>query len=391
MSHQLQRIEPGQGLSSVDYPREKYNALAPVTVVGADASYLQRSVQVVQLDPDHNRGDCYPAPGTTWSKDANGNLLPDKVAPSKAALMRLAAAMGIVWQVDPIEPQSHRLMKNLCQGMGATAAMEMFNAVRYDCAYRVRFAVRDGSGWRFGTASYEWELETEKRKIERAADKAEAKAREKNKPFNRYTYAREQLEQVMNFRHQLAESKAILRAIRSTGIRQVYTRQDFAKPFAVQRVDVVVNTDDPTMAKAIAERALSSGTELFGTGPAPAALPASTAEDAPDFERAEREGRMEYLPPVDAVDEEEAQPAPGPAEASPSGGPSMPWDEPKKQSDGPTREGALSRVGSLWERVQAAGLQEKVGTLKPDASVSALVDWCEGAEEALKAAKGCAQ
>jgi len=405
MSNELQRVEPGEGRADMAvYTPDRYNCLAPITVVGPDVPWLRVSAVVVKLDPDKDHGDCYPAPGTSWTRLQDGSLIPDKVAPAKPGLMKIASAMGIVWRVQVTEAASHRLAKSMMQGMPGDEARKLFDSVRYDVAYRAQVAVRDGTGWRFLEASYEWELESQRRKIEREARKAQTKHAEtkakfdsgewKKKPsgwkdaFDFDAYVEDRLDQVISDRHALAETKAVLRAIRATGVRQVYTREEFAKPFVVQRVDLVPDMGDPATRAALAQKALSSSSELFGPEreASPALPPPSGAISAPDFEEAEREGRFEKLPPVDPVAETHVEDDNGNGEEPEPPGP---WDDAPTSPAAPFTEAqANARLAEVWRRVQAAGLEAKVGTLARDASVSAKVSWCDEAERVLAAAGG---
>ncbi len=297
----------------------EYNVLAPISTIGRAADYVEQRAVVVKLDPDPDKGDCYPAPGSSWSVDPRTKRRkPDKVAPAKPGLMKLASAMGIVWRVEQIKPRSQQLLAEMAAAAGPAALKELFEQVRYDVAYRAQIAVRDGLGWRFLEATYEWELESQRRKVEREARKAQKKAQEKGEKFDFKQYVEDRLDQIISDRHALAESKAILRAIRHTGLRHHYTREEFGRPFVVQRVDLRPDVADPAVRAAIAKKAVESGSDIFGgqRTEAGADITPKAAVEVPDFDAAEREGRVERVTPGDddLVEPEVVEPAPEVAE-----------------------------------------------------------------------------
>ncbi len=383
------------------YSPADYNVLAPISTVGRSVEYVQQSAVVVSLDPDPSKGDCYAAPGTRWEKDPKtGEFLPINVAPAKPGLMKLASAMGIVWRVEHIKPRSHHLVGDMAAAVGSAGLKDLFEQVRYDVAYRAQVAVRDGLGWRFLEASYEWELEAQTRKVKRDARKAQRKAEEKKKPFDFDRYVDERLDQIISDRHALAESKAILRAIRATGIRQQYTRDEFGKPFVVQRVDLRLDTEDPAVRKAIAEKAVQSGSDIFGGAPSPSGSPAalpSHASAVPDFEAAERSGGIERVTPGDddAVrpelvgDADESGPRDDAIGSAFDGGDKA---EPKEAPAQPTLDEAKAECEQLWsaaKRAHKAGqIEEMPPHPKQDGTVEELLEWCKQCSGFLGALAG---
>lgn len=298
------------------YDPAQYNILAPIVRVGPDVPYLRQSLAVIKLDADPNHGDCYAAPGTKWARNQAGELLPINVAPAKPGLLKIAAAMGISFRTEAIKPRSHRLLTDLAAGAGQAAIQALFNQVRHDVAYRAQIAVRDGVGYRYLEATYEWELEGQERKIRRDAKKQSTVERYKKAGLTEDQYVADRLDQVISDRHGLAESKAILRAIRATGIRHQYLREEFGKPFVVVRVDLAPDMTDPAVRQALAEKAIASGAEIFGNVPA---LEGGTrASDIPDFDTAEREGRIEHVAPIngDVIDGDAVEPPDQPAAAT---------------------------------------------------------------------------
>lgn len=281
------------------YDPQRFNILAPIVSVDvSDTPYLRQRAVVVKLDPDVNKGDCYAAPNTRWLKDPHtGELLPTHVAPAKPGLLKLASAMGIVWRVRRVTPSACERCMEMARATGQRQRCGDCPA-RYDVAYVAEGAVRSGTGWRFFAASYEWELEAQRRKIVREARKRLAKAQEEGKRFDLDEHVEDRLDQVIAERFGLAETKAILRLVRATGVRQQYTRDEFGRPFVAQRVELTPDFSDPAMREAFMRKALQSGAELFGaqtveTQGAPATVVTDFASDQPDFDRARAEGRVE--------------------------------------------------------------------------------------------------
>ena len=379
-SKALARMEPSAGTSLAEYDPQKHNVLTPVTIMRAeDVSYLRQSIAVIRLSADPDAGDCYAAPGTTWGKDQRGRFLPDKVAPTKTGLAKIAAAMGVViGQPEKITPASHRLLRELAAGAGITAIHALFDKVKYDVAYRVAIAVRDGLDYRYLGASYEWDLDAQERKIRREARKNAKKAAEKKPPqeFDVEVYVADRLDQVIAERHGLAETKAINRALRATGIKQVYTREEFGRPFVVQRIEFAPDMSDPAMQAAVVNKGLQSGAQIFA-GASKAIEAGGVMTAGPDFEAAEREGRvMQMLPPGDEEEEEQAALPTGTQSATSE------WPTDKEEPAEPTREEVCSEVLRLWgvaEKAVSDGRIEQMPPAPPaqDAPLPELQEWCK--------------
>lgn len=383
----LTRVQETAGIiDPAQYPSDRFNVLAPISIHREEVPYLRQSIATVRLDANHEGGDCYAAPGTRWLKDARGNFVPASVSPAKAGLLKIAAAMGIVFQVEDVEPPSHRLLK-LTAGLAPDIAREIIDRVKYDTAKRCRIAVRDGSGWRYLQATYVWDLDAQRRKVVRDAKKRAEKAAEKKQAFDVDEYVEDRMDQIIAERDGLAETKAVLRAIRATGIKHAYTREEFARPFVVQRTDLYLDTSDPETRAALAQKALASSQEIFGdeTQGRALELPA-TATAAPDWTKAEEAGLVEDLPPVDAG-EEVVEPAalPAPDDDTPS-----PW-QPAAADEAPmTQEEAQATVVAIWKtcgRLVKEGALESMPLAPPaqTASVEDLMAWADTVEKFIDA------
>jgi hypothetical protein len=300
------------GLDLSSYDSQAYNILSPVLRLDTAAPYLRFRAVEVRLDPDANRGDCYAAPGTRWTKDRRtGELLPTHVAPAKPGLLKIASATGLV--IDP--HNSRRIKPDACE-----RCIDMARATgqavrcgdcpsRYDVAYQHIGAVRADTGWRIVKASYEWNLDAQRRKIVREGKKRLAKAQEESKSFDLEGYVEDRLDQVITERYGLAETKSLLRLVRAIcHLRQAYLREEMARPFVVVRTELAPDFADPAVRHALAEKALASGAEIFGPAheEAPATLhtPVLDAQvvdqlaSEPDFTDAETRAE-EATAPVD--------------------------------------------------------------------------------------------
>jgi hypothetical protein len=249
-----------------NYDPQAYNILSPVLRLDTAAPYLRFRAVEVRLDPDVNRGDCYAAPGTKWVRE-RGVSVPALVAPSKPGLLKIASAAGLI--IDP--RNSHRITPDACE-----RCIEMAQATqqaarcgdcpsRFDTAYQYIGAVRTDTGWRIVKASYEWNLDAQRRKLVREAKKKLAKAQEEGRPFDVEEHVDDRLDQIIAERYGLAETKALLRLVRAIcHLRQAYTREEMARPFVVVRTELTPDFADPETRRALAAKAISSGAEIFG-------------------------------------------------------------------------------------------------------------------------------
>jgi len=303
----------GNGLDLSSYDSQAYNILSPVLRLDTAAPYLRFRAVEVRLDPDANRGDCYAAPGTKWTRDRRtGELLPTQVAPAKPGLLKIASAAGLV--IDP--HNSRRIKPDACE-----RCIDMARATgqavrcgdcpsRYDVAYQHIGAVRTDTGWRIVKASYEWNLDAQRRKIVREGKKRLAKAQEEGKPFDLDTHVEDRVDQVITERFGLAETKSLLRLVRAIcHLRQAYLREEMARPFVVVRTELAPDFADPAVRQALAQKALTSGADIFGPAheETPAVTLSAAAVDAqvveqlasePDFTDAEAKAE-EATAPVD--------------------------------------------------------------------------------------------
>lgn len=283
MSSALAAKEPipfeQKGLDLSGYDPTQFNILSPTVRIDSAAPYLRLRAVEVRLDPEVGRGDCYAAPGTKWLR-ISGVSIPAMVAPAKPGLLKIASAAGLI--IDPhnsrrITPDACERCISMARATGTSARCGEC-ACRYDVAYQHIGAVRTDAGWRIVKASYEWNLEAQRRKIVREARKRAEKAEEERKRFDAEVHIEERLDQVISERFGLAETKSLLRLVRAIcHLRQAYSREEMARPFIVVRTELAPDFADPMVRQALAQKAMASGAEILVGGvnsPLPPVMPA---------------------------------------------------------------------------------------------------------------------
>lgn len=319
-------LAPVDGATELDLTEHEgrgCNILSPTLRMDTAAPYLRLRAVEVRLDPDHERGDCYPAPGSRWTMDSRTKRrVPEMLAPAKTGLLKIAAAAGLVLDTQ----NSRRINPAACE-----RCLEMAKAsgqalrcgdcpAQYDTAYQHIGAVRTESGWQVLKTSYEWCLDAQRRKITAEAHKRASNAEKKGQSFDVDAHVERRLNEVTAERFGLAETKSLLRLIRAIcHVRHSYPREYMARPFVVVRSELAPDYSDPAMRKALADKAVASGAELFG--PARQDTPAVTVrETVPDARTIEQlagepdfsdEAKAEELPaePDDEEPEEQDEPS----------------------------------------------------------------------------------
>lgn len=161
---------------------------------------------------------------------------------SKAALMKLAAAAGISWEVGPhLGRVDDRANPHYCEWR-ALGYYRAFDGTVMQLPGNKTMDLRDGSAMAESLSA--GELGMQRKHIEGHA-----------------------------------ETKAMLRAVRAIGLRHAYSREELARPFIVARLMFVGHSEDPAerrmFSEKIADSFLGARTALYG--PAPVAVPALAA------------------------------------------------------------------------------------------------------------------
>lgn len=243
--------DPASISAKLQHAAENYHLIAPATSIGALPEGMAVTTSAVLVDVKNE----------TYRVGA-------KVALSKSALDRIAAAAGVSW-----DPTFSRRVDD-----GADPLY---------CHYKAVGTLR----------SFDGTIRTivgEKVMDMRAGSAALA--------------GKQATEVAMQRTHLLAhaETKARLRAIRSLGLRTSYAPEELEKPFVAARLQFTGQTDDPGLRREFAVMAaqsmLGASSALYGRQAAPEPVQSAPALPAP-----------QPAPPVGSVHDEDDEPAQAPA------------------------------------------------------------------------------
>lgn len=154
-----------------------------------------------------------------------------------------------------------------------------------------------------------------------------------------------------------AESKAKNRAIRSTGLRQSYSREELAKPFIAARLMFTGRTDDPELKCEFASQMAKSFTDSSATlyGPAPSALPAEHKASPP--------------PPVGSINDDD--------DAIPTHGEATCGAKPAASGGGSGQSGHTVTIGGREVPIEEAPitiLQDNIARVSEDLATGVVPD-----------------
>lgn len=228
------------------------NVLVPTQHLQQVSPWHAARTSVVQINPDPNAGDVFNV-GRRYNESKKA--YEDLFSLAKPALMRIAAAAGIVWNWRESGPQI--LQKDYV-------------------VYRAVGALRlpDGS-WQPIVATKEIDLtvieeETYEANLKKALEYAsDPKKRGYLKGMAPEQWAQAQtkaaLIQWRKNKLMRAETGAMLRVIRAAlGMKSQYTREELEKPFIVPRIDFSPDYSDPEVRKVLIEHGVGAMAQLFG-------------------------------------------------------------------------------------------------------------------------------
>ena len=233
-------------------------------------------VAVVQIDPDPDKGEVWPV-----GKREVGGKWVQMYALAKPALQKIGIALGVVW--DP--RHTRRLDDHSDPDYVEFQAVGLFRGP-------------DGQ-WRVVQGTKELDLKVIEEEVR---DEQWTKMQDpKWKLPEKYSYMRgKPKEEILEFlvrremlqwrRHKVAraETGAMLRALRSIGIKSAYTEEELRKPFVFVRVDYAPDWEKKEI-REIAEKAHAAYiNELYGP---PAQLP--TGEEVEEEEAEEAKKKVE--------------------------------------------------------------------------------------------------
>lgn len=314
-------------MSTAERALEKYdgnfNVLLPAQVVQQVSPWHAARTSIVKIDPDPNSGDVFKV-GSRYNSFKE--KYEDLFTLGKPALMRIAAAAGIVWNWRESGPMT---------------------VTRDYVAYKAVGAIRlpDGS-WQPIIATKEIDLTViEEEQYEANLKKAKEYAADPEKQgylkgLTPEQWARAQTKTAMiqwrKNKLMRAETGAMLRVIRAAlGMKSQYTREELKKPFVVPRIDFSPDYSDPEVRKALVEHGSQALSALFGHS-APALTPGHTAFEHPAIQAPEAPDASEAAEAFEVGDMEEAMPEVEEEEAELAEGPEEePEPEPEPEPETP--------------------------------------------------------
>lgn len=305
-----------------DYPPEKYNVLAPITMIQATNSLQKPDVRVVSLDTRIDKA------GAAIGNDIYKERSSGKYAVTKVGGAKLAAAAGIA-TVSSESVQPDVCIKCIQMAKSTGKAQPCGTCPhQYDVKYKVTVSVPSPSG--------EIRYITKDKEIDCSLEK------ESMKP--------DQYKRFLPHRASHAESKAFMRCLRDAlGLAAGYTIEELQRPFVIARM--VPNLDAPELREAVAGNYLQSMGLLFGGAP----------------------GQQSQLPPSDPAQRQEAPALPEAGEFHEDDYPDanepiedsepLPWEN---EADGVYCEGCgieitetRARNGKMWSPEAIKGYSER--------------------------------
>lgn len=227
----------------IEQLQARYNVITPI-------------VQISSLAADHAVNLCeVRIDAAVDDKGVGGMVYRDKSfmkndnqrALGKIALDMIAAAAGVSWLPHPHSRRTDdgRTL-NLWGFTVVGAYLAMDGMVQTLPPGSAEVDLRDGSPQIGGWTPEKW--------------KAATAAGRNN--VNGWSEAR--VLQARRFGQALAETKARLRAIRSLGLKQVYTVEELARPFIIPRVSFTPDMSNPTVAAVVTEQRMAGIAALYG-------------------------------------------------------------------------------------------------------------------------------
>jgi hypothetical protein len=222
-----------QGLTIItnQFPADKFNSLIPIKSMQKLCSYQKPIFNEVYINPDPNKREVY--------KEKNGELALTKIACTK---LMTAANIQIV-SSTPIMPSTCTKCVMMARATGIAQRCGDCPS-KDDVAHQVIIAVPEASGqWRNVRGTKELRASEEKQRMS-----------EKN------------YEVFYQFRAELCETKALLRALRAgLMLKATYTPEELKKPFVVAYI--VPDMDDKDIKQAYVARFAIGNQALFGEAP----------------------------------------------------------------------------------------------------------------------------
>jgi hypothetical protein len=240
--------QPRELAEQLEQMQRDYNVLSPAIAVSQMAPGYGANLAVVKIDPtvtfnkekDPSSGT---GPDTYYSKFMfQGDE--QKRALNKQGLLKISQAAGIQW-----DPHHCRRLDD--------------GRERFYWRWQYYGGIRTHDG--------QWQPLTATRELDLRDGAGEAGQMTAN-----------QLVQARARGNEICETKAMERAIRGLGIRQVYTVDELKKPFLIVRFSFTPDMSDPEIKKFVTQQAMSGIGALYSTSAAAPALPPPPADEVDD-------------------------------------------------------------------------------------------------------------
>ncbi len=280
------------------------NVLVPTQHLQQVSPWHAARTSVVQINPDPMAGDVFKV-GSRYNEAKKS--YEDLFSPAKPALMRIAAAAGIVWNWRESGPQVLQKDYVVYKAVGALRLP--------DGSWQPIVATKEIDLTVIEEETYEANL---KKALEYASDPKKQAALKGMTP-EQWAQAQTRANMIQWRKNKLmrAETGAMLRVIRAAlGMKSQYTREELQKPFIVPRIDFAPDYSDPEVRQAIIQNGIPAMAQLFGqaqaavmpTGRSPfeASHPALAAPAEPEEEVfVEYESSVEEELPADGFPAED--------------------------------------------------------------------------------------
>jgi hypothetical protein len=248
MAAEIQQYNPAQ-----------YNILVPTQDVQQVSPWHAARTAIVVVSPDPMSGDVFDV-GERYNPATNAK---EKLySPAKPALMRIAAAAGIVWNWRESGPVSLTRDYVCYKAVGAVRLP--------DGSRQPVMAVKE-----IDLTVIEEELrEANLKKANEYAHDPKKQSWLKGMTPDLYAQAQTKTGMIQWRKNKLmrAETGAMLRVIRAAlGMKSQYTAAELGKPFIVPRIDFSPDYSDPEVRRALIDSGVSAMAQLFsGSSPASA-------------------------------------------------------------------------------------------------------------------------
>lgn len=236
------------------WKEQGFHVLSPAIQISHFASGYGVNASLVMLDPNVADGgsgiDVYFDKNTMNGKGDNRDGAEQR-APSKIGLLKIAAAAGVSW-VEPYGRVDDLTIQNLWI-YRVTGVYLAYDGTPQVIKGEKEIDYRDGSSQIGEWSRAEWrEIEERNRKL---------KSQERQTHINGWSDRRVRMARTNGAER--AETGALTRAIRTLGIKHVFTIAELKKPFVALRVCPMVDMSDPDVRREVTAGMLGGVAKLY--------------------------------------------------------------------------------------------------------------------------------